>query len=168
MGRGFIGVDENEQPLLYEGIDILDLSRVRSISLFHQIHCLNELRLGYYSAPNPNHTMHDEIKETEKIRETDKIETGKESEGDRIANHLENSRRPVHDHGENHMRHCFDYLRQAITCAADMSMEKLRESDDGRIFPGVDGWGSEHQCRDLGEVEDWAVRYRASGGEGIQ
>lgn len=165
MGRGFIGVNENEEPILYSGIDILDLSRVRSVSLFHQIHCLNELRLGYYSNLNASNTsMNMNIPSDDTNSEASSSSSSLLSEGN--SSILER-RRPKHDHGENHMKHCFDYLRQAITCAADMSLEHLHESS-GSIFPGVDGWGSKHQCRDYNEVSEWAIRYRASGGEGIQ
>jgi len=50
-----------------------------------------------------------------------------------------------------HMIHCFDYMRQAIMCSADMSLEGLETT-----FPdhngGSDGWDSKHVCRDYGEV----------------
>ncbi|KAF2643660.1 hypothetical protein P280DRAFT_214372 [Massarina eburnea CBS 473.64] len=46
-----------------------------------------------------------------------------------------------------HMIHCFDYMRQAIMCSADMAMEGLETT-----FPdhngGSDGWDSKHVCRD--------------------
>ncbi|CAE7179997.1 hypothetical protein PTNB73_03677 [Pyrenophora teres f. teres] len=46
-----------------------------------------------------------------------------------------------------HMIHCFDYMRQAITCSADMALEGLETT-----FPdhngGSDGWDSKHVCKD--------------------
>jgi hypothetical protein len=42
-----------------------------------------------------------------------------------------------------HMIHCFDYMRQAIMCSADMALEGLETT-----FPdhngGSDGWDSKH------------------------
>lgn len=50
-----------------------------------------------------------------------------------------------------HMIHCFDYMRQAIMCSADMSLEGLETT-----FPdkngGSDGWDSKHVCKDWGAV----------------
>ena len=48
-------------------------------------------------------------------------------------------------HGQ-HVGHCFDYLRQSIMCAGDMSMEWPRTEPDGRRV-AVDGWGIPHQCK---------------------
>ena len=46
-----------------------------------------------------------------------------------------------------HMIHCFDYMRQAIMCSADMALEGLETT-----FPdhngGSDGWDSKHVCKD--------------------
>ena len=43
------------------------------------------------------------------------------------------------------MYHCFDYIRQALMCHADLTVEWPRTEADGRRF-AVDGWGIEHQC----------------------
>lgn len=48
---------------------------------------------------------------------------------------------------DDHISHCFDYLRQAIMCAGDSTLEWPRIESDGRRF-AVDGWGVQHQCRD--------------------
>ncbi|EME82686.1 uncharacterized protein MYCFIDRAFT_174241 [Pseudocercospora fijiensis CIRAD86] len=58
-----------------------------------------------------------------------------------------------HGHAEVHTNHCFDYLRQAILCNADMTLE-------GRVIgrdaaPGTDGWGHAHVCRNHAEVVNW-------------
>lgn len=46
-----------------------------------------------------------------------------------------------------HVYHCFDYLRQSLMCAGDMTIEWPREEEDGSRF-AFDGWGVEHQCKD--------------------
>ena len=64
------------------------------------------------------------------------------------------------------MKHCFDYLRQSLTCNADTTLEYLREGGAGNN-PGVDGWGSVHQCRDYDAVIAWAESHRVTGEGGI-
>ncbi|KAF2475370.1 uncharacterized protein BDR25DRAFT_382312 [Lindgomyces ingoldianus] len=59
-----------------------------------------------------------------------------------------------------HMIHCFDYMRQAILCSADMSLEGLETT-----FPdhngGSDGWDSKHVCRDPVAVRNYLESVRA-------
>ncbi|OBT64717.1 hypothetical protein VE03_05897 [Pseudogymnoascus sp. 23342-1-I1] len=46
-----------------------------------------------------------------------------------------------------HSVHCFDYIRQAILCNADTSLE----GDTGHP-----GWGGVHQCTDIDKLREWA------------
>ncbi|RDW69901.1 hypothetical protein BP5796_08298 [Coleophoma crateriformis] len=59
-----------------------------------------------------------------------------------------------------HMIHCFDYMRQAIMCSADMALEGLETT-----FPdhngGSDGWDSKHVCRDYSQVINYLESVRA-------
>ncbi|KAF2133691.1 hypothetical protein P153DRAFT_330107 [Dothidotthia symphoricarpi CBS 119687] len=59
-----------------------------------------------------------------------------------------------------HMIHCFDYMRQAIMCSADMALEGLETT-----FPdhngGSDGWDSKHVCRDYSKVRERLESVRA-------
>ena len=59
----------------------------------------------------------------------------------------------VTDHVANHPEHCFDYLRQSVMCAADLTLEKARVDPDGHRR-ATDGWGTSHVCKDWGQVED--------------
>ncbi|KAK5996700.1 hypothetical protein PT974_02040 [Cladobotryum mycophilum] len=43
----------------------------------------------------------------------------------------------------NHLEHCFDFLRQDILCASDLTLEPL---DPGYVQS--DGQGVEHECKD--------------------
>ncbi|KAK4444362.1 hypothetical protein QBC34DRAFT_498378 [Podospora aff. communis PSN243] len=63
------------------------------------------------------------------------------------------SNTPIVDSVDNHVDHCFDYLRQAIMCSADMTLEKARVDPDGHRRR-VDGWGTMHKCRDWGRVRE--------------
>jgi hypothetical protein len=62
------------------------------------------------------------------------------------------SNTPLPEDHHWHMIHCFDYMRQAIMCSADMSLEGLETT-----FPdhngGSDGWDSLHVCRDYDAVK---------------
>ena len=65
------------------------------------------------------------------------------------------------------MEHCFDYLRQALMCAADMTLEPLRPTPKGKM-PGVNGWGVQHTCRDWEKVRSWTEKRRATEEGGIE
>ena len=67
-----------------------------------------------------------------------------------------------HRHSTAHMKHCFDYICQALVCAADLTLEPLLPPQKG-ISPGADGWGVEHTCRRWDEVLKWTEERRASG-----
>jgi hypothetical protein len=65
-----------------------------------------------------------------------------------------------------HWNHCFDYLRQALMCAADVTLEKLK-MDGNTQLESVDGWGTTHMCRDYQEVYRWAAAHRVTDEGGI-
>lgn len=52
------------------------------------------------------------------------------------------------DEVAHHSAHCFDYLRQAIMCAADTNLEGETEAGPG--------WGSKHMCTDYDALLAWA------------
>ena len=56
---------------------------------------------------------------------------------------------------EDHVMHCFDYLRQVIMCFADSTLEWAPEGVEG-----TNGWGSVHLCRDYRALMDFANKYR--------
>jgi hypothetical protein len=59
----------------------------------------------------------------------------------------------------HHIDHCFDYLRQAIQCSSDMSLEKAKVDLDGRRRI-TEGWGTAHRCKDWTEVQHVMADYR--------
>ena len=59
-------------------------------------------------------------------------------------------------------RHCFDYLRQALICSADSTLEPYR-TDLG----GVTGWGFPRVCRNYSELKMWAEARRTNDNEGF-
>jgi len=63
-------------------------------------------------------------------------------------------------HGRDHTMHCIDYIRTSILCAADTNLEPFKSETDGMIGNGVDGFGSNHQCRNFEKVKKWAELFR--------
>lgn len=57
---------------------------------------------------------------------------------------------------ESHVDHCFDYLRQAIMCVGDISLEHSVVPDEF----GFNGWGTAHQCADWQTMWDIAIERR--------
>ncbi|KAL9044964.1 MAG: hypothetical protein Q9214_001937 [Letrouitia sp. 1 TL-2023] len=53
-----------------------------------------------------------------------------------------------------HMRHCVDLLRQSLMCKPDTTIEVVNET-----LNGVTGFGTEHQCRDFGQLLDWTSQW---------
>ncbi|PQE18775.1 Tat pathway signal sequence protein [Rutstroemia sp. NJR-2017a WRK4] len=100
------------------------------VAVFHELHCVNILRIGYYAA---------------------------------LDGSLEDMQH-VHDHNKrpdpHHLRHCFDYLRQALMCAADTNLEPVDLE-----LGGVTGWRFERKCRDFEAVKKWAEANRHWPGE---
>ncbi|EKG13614.1 Major facilitator superfamily [Macrophomina phaseolina MS6] len=60
-------------------------------------------------------------------------------------------------HHSVHTNHCFDYLRQAILCNGDMTLEGRTELDNTK---GTDGYGHTHVCRSYNELVQWAEERR--------
>lgn len=58
-----------------------------------------------------------------------------------------------------HMDHCFNYLRQAIECYADPTVEWAKINEEGQRR-GIQGWGIPHyQCRDRDALEAFALEH---------
>ncbi|KAH8600731.1 hypothetical protein B0O99DRAFT_287856 [Bisporella sp. PMI_857] len=57
----------------------------------------------------------------------------------------------------HHSAHCFDYLRQAIICAGDTSLEGHVVSEDGEEIEA--GWGAKHECVDYQRLLEWANKH---------
>ena len=61
---------------------------------------------------------------------------------------------------KKHMAHCFDFLRQAVMCAGDMTLEPV--DDDA-----TDGWNVTHTCRNFKTIYDFAADRRLTNTTGI-
>ncbi|GKZ33771.1 hypothetical protein AbraIFM66950_003806 [Aspergillus brasiliensis] len=91
------------------------------ISMFHQLHCLTVLRGLIFPETSQHH--------------------GASTSPSHSGNHHEDA---------VHWAHCFDYIAQAIICAADDTIEPPHSAinEDGKRILVIDGIGHRHQCRD--------------------
>ncbi|KAJ5611486.1 hypothetical protein N7528_008591 [Penicillium herquei] len=115
-GRGYIYVENGAQYDMEPGV-IKESGEIYGVSMFHQIHCLGVIRRAYYDLAMG--LQDDDIAE---LKETAKQQLLNE-----------------------HIGHCFDYLRQAFECSADMTLEWPRTEKDGSRFQ-TDGRGIPHEA----------------------
>ncbi|KAK4498486.1 hypothetical protein PRZ48_011144 [Zasmidium cellare] len=79
----------------------------------------------------------------------------------------------THDAGDDdqdplvHVDHCIDYLRQAIMCSGDMTLEHYTMLDNGTLGPGVNGYFVNHQCKNWDSIVDFATNHRSRNVQGI-
>ncbi len=60
------------------------------------------------------------------------------------------------DYHLNHVSHCIEYLRQAILCSADTSLE-----GETGAFATSTGWGQKHICVDFDALTKYANEHAA-------
>lgn len=108
---------------------------ISTIGATHQLHCLYTLRRIYYAT-----TTHGDDREQK--HELEPFDNGVER--------------------TKHAAHCFEYLRQAIMCNADASLEPFTAG--GEEFPGM---GFQRQCRDYGALKEYAEKWRVLEAEGF-
>ncbi|EFQ34292.1 uncharacterized protein GLRG_09436 [Colletotrichum graminicola M1.001] len=100
-------------------------------AVFHQIHCLDMLRLALYELhPDTRNSSHHAGHGSHKYHST-------AAEA--------NASNDIY-----HVGHCFDLLRQTIMCRPDLTAEPINPA-----LGGVTGFGTERQCIDWRELMDW-------------
>lgn len=71
----------------------------------------------------------------------------------------QNVTQPTYDnaiHGLWHYAHCFDYLRQALMCNADLSLEFVSDNTGLAV---VDGLDYPHVCKNWDMIWEYAVEF---------
>ena len=71
-----------------------------------------------------------------------------------------------------HVDHCFEYLRQAISCGTDLVVEGASPIKVGHgTATSVTGWGVEHQCIDFERLRSFQIdqerRYNETWQNGV-
>lgn len=100
---GFVAIGPNNRTFL--------------VSLYHQFHCLDIIRVGY------------------------------------VVNRT---------HAAEHIQHCLRYLRQALLCHADTTLEvdiPQISPDDGKLYHTANGVGSVHRCRDWTVLRQYMLEH---------
>lgn len=64
-----------------------------------------------------------------------------------------------------HLFHCFDYIRQALLCYGDTTMEHAEKIDPNHPLANAQGWtfnggGTTHQCADWEGIKRFLVDHR--------
>ncbi|MCJ1326892.1 hypothetical protein MMC10_003558 [Thelotrema lepadinum] len=124
---------------------------INGVAVFHQIHCLHAILIAYWTAMSDLESALNDTHFSQRPQSISPERDQSEHEpqtGVRIAPH--------------HVRHCFDYLRRAIICAADTNLEWVNGTEHAS-----DGWWSPRTCRDWGQVFAWTGRWRESDDVGI-
>ncbi|KAF2201300.1 hypothetical protein GQ43DRAFT_440730 [Delitschia confertaspora ATCC 74209] len=70
---------------------------------------------------------------------------------------------PSHKSNIWHINHCFSYLRNALMCCSDTTLEGQGKRDHA----GTDGTGATHVCRDYDAVKEWAEGMGVGEGKSI-
>jgi hypothetical protein len=60
------------------------------------------------------------------------------------------------DYDADHMEHCFSYLRQAVLCGSDATLE----SPDPEVR-AIRGWGFDHDCYNWEGLLEWRDEHRS-------
>ncbi|KAL9095675.1 MAG: hypothetical protein Q9165_002107 [Trypethelium subeluteriae] len=129
-GRGFVFIEDYEEYKLPPGEET-PYGTIFSVALFHQLHCLGQLRKYYWM-------LLDGVVALDKNVDTKVFKMADELTG---------------EHGD-HVHHCFDYLRQSLMCNGDMAMEWPRTEPNGARF-AVDGWGIPHECKSWDAISEY-------------
>jgi hypothetical protein len=69
----------------------------------------------------------------------------------------------------HHIDHCLGYLRQAIMCAADPTVESLTRTvdKDGQLKKSDEGWGNVHVCRSWDALKEYATSHAPVNASGL-
>jgi len=110
-----------------------------TVSVFHQLHCLAALKSAFEAFYRQSN-----------------------ADSSVFTGHIHGKRKPF-----DHTYHCFDYLRQAIMCSGDTTLEKAIV-EDGKVIADVDGWGVQHECRNYDYIFAWAEENRSNNLTGIR
>jgi hypothetical protein len=63
---------------------------------------------------------------------------------------------------EDHFTHCLSYIRQAVKCAGDLTLEKTTHEFNGTQRFGANGWGNVHECRSRDAILAFSEEHRRS------
>ncbi|EAT76501.2 hypothetical protein SNOG_16129 [Parastagonospora nodorum SN15] len=84
---------------------------------------------------------------------------------DKLTMKIRNREWTLDEQALAHNDHCFNYIRSALMCAADTTLEGQAQSNVLGDAAGTDGTGAVHICRNFDEVSAWAEKRRETDGK---
>ncbi|KAG9185804.1 hypothetical protein G6011_07135 [Alternaria panax] len=173
QGRGFI----RHPKLAKDG-------EVKAVAVFHEIHCLHGLRTAFYKNAYQLAKLQHQQSQARSLPNTGSPHTDSGSPSEHHAEHDHGHTSPTafkpnpfiesllsaeEHHDPGHATHCFEYLRQALMCAADTNLEVTHHGvdEDGLEIIGTEAWDSARVCRNYDAVKEWAETWRAGDAGGI-
>ena len=118
------------------------------LDVFHQLHCLNEIRKGLY--PDAYSQKWQKNEDGSIDYTTEQFEHwGKSSI---LVEH------ETHSNSSGTLEHCIDTLRQTIMCHADVTPLPWRVEDPptSRLTPRL---ATTHVCRNFTKIQNWAIEH---------
>ncbi|KAJ5887079.1 hypothetical protein N7504_011126 [Penicillium tannophilum] len=132
--QGFIYVPNWEDLKLPPG-GVVHGEMMYGISMFHQLHCLGAIRHVFW-------LLMDGKLDPVAFEALD----GDTTDPNFIPR----------GHGLWHIEHCFNYIRHALQCYGDTTMEVPTDFNGQLIFIG---WNTTHQCRNFDAIWDYTVKH---------
>ncbi|KNG45794.1 hypothetical protein DDE82_006856 [Stemphylium lycopersici] len=79
---------------------------------------------------------------------------------DKLVLQIRNKDFSLDESAVRHNDHCFNYLRNALLCCGDTTLEGQAQTPRFEHMPGTDGTGAVHVCRNFDEIRAFAERSR--------
>ncbi|XHG07808.1 hypothetical protein AWENTII_010940 [Aspergillus wentii] len=148
--QGFIYIPNWEELKLPRG-GVVHGEMMYGISMFHQLHCL--VRLFYAACGSKLTTAQGAIRHTFWQLMDGKLDPAafEAMDGDTTDPGF-----IPKGHGLWHIEHCFNYVRHALQCYGDTTIEVPTDFNGQLIFIG---WNTTHQCRNFDAIWDYTVKH---------
>jgi hypothetical protein len=79
---------------------------------------------------------------------------------DKLVMQIRNKDFTLDESAIGHNDHCFNYLRNALMCCGDTTLEGQSQAKMFEHVPGTDGTGAVHVCRNYDEISAYAEKKR--------
>jgi hypothetical protein len=86
---------------------------------------------------------------------------------DKLVMQIRNKDLTIDEGLVGHNDHCVNYLRNALMCCGDTTLEGQSQAKMFEHIAGTDGTGAVHVCRNYDEISAWAEKQRATDGKEV-
>ncbi|KAL2257171.1 hypothetical protein VTK26DRAFT_563 [Humicola hyalothermophila] len=168
VGNGWISVPDHEKYTLPRPLTHGNTTTGYFISMYHQLHCLHNIMTKY----NQLSDAYDRALAGDLTPLEDSSFSSSSSSSS--SHHHHHARALTHDPSPSetrflrrhfHVDHCIRYLRQALLCCGDTTLEGMNPAyDEAAAFDALDrdfvavsdGTGMVHACKDHERIREWA------------